>query len=764
MVDLSAVAKKIEEQAILYKGREVCADPRGEFQKQLVADGYQIPKHFMCGKVMRMKAPGDKKKLSGWCWYEEFDDTYNDGAVIGYGQYGSWKEGDAREVKNHWSSRNEELLTRDQKHAIDEARAIAQKQREAELAILHQEAALECFDIYSKAGEAKEHDYLKRKKIDACGAIKQDGDKLIIPMMDEAGVLQSVQYIKKDGFKHYHKGGKVAGAHFAIHGTTATVYVAEGYATAASIHMATGATCYVAFTVHKLLDVVMMAKAHNTESRIVIAGDDDVENEINIGKQKAKEIAQSLGVIARFPDMKGKKGSDFNDVHCAYGLDEVADQLNREHEVYEPKPEDKREMPDTLYNPPAVLGSIVDYYRITDKRSNDTLAVSSALAIASLVCARNFDTNMSNRASLFFLNVARTGAGKEHCTRVAEKILDAVGMLKYSAANGYKSGSAVFSKCLDMPRHLAIIPEFGVFLEAMTGKNASSHQAQAKGSLLEVSTKLDGILTPPAYATKGMKESERKVFNQHVVNPAVTMIATTTPEVYNQISNEMIADGFLNRFIITISDEPMKYLRMVGKHDVPQSIINWIKAINKRIGDKPESASEAPDLITLNFTPEALEVVQQYEHEIVDRINGELAQSALKEMLPRCAELSMRVALIVALAKNPDAELIYKEDAEWAVEFVRYNSNITLKTLKRSLADSPHERKRMNWLKAIRGYGAEGVAARDLVKIKPFSAENKRSRDELIAELTDNGLIAQGLRKSGGRGAPVKYYYAIKGE
>lgn len=764
MVDLSAVAKKIEEDAIHYKGREVCEDPRGEFQRQLIVDGYGVPKVFVCGKVMRMKAPGDKKKFSGWCWYEEFDDTYNEGAVIGYGQYGSWKEGDAKDSKTHWSSRNEELLTRDQKHAIDEARAVAQKQREAEQAILHQEAALECYEVYSNAGEAGEHDYLKRKKIDACGAIKQDKGALIIPMMDENGVLQSVQYIKKDGFKHYHKGGKVAGAHFAIHGTTATVYVAEGYATAASVYMATGATCYVAFTAHKLLDVVMIARSHYPASSIVIAGDDDAKNEINIGKQKAKEIAQSLGVIAKFPDMKGKKGSDFNDVHCAYGLDEVAEQLNRVHELYEENPEDKREMPDHLYNPPGALGRIVDYYRLTDKRSNDTLAVSSALAVASLVCARNFDTNMSNRASLFLLNVARTGAGKEHCTRVAENVLEAAGMLKYSAANGYKSGSAVFSKCLDMPRHLAIIPEFGVFLEAMTGRNASSHQAQAKGSLLEVSTKLDGILTPAAYATKGLKEADKKVFNDQVINPAVTMMATTTPEVYHQINNEMIADGFLNRFIITISDEPMKYLRMVGKHDVPQSIISWIKAINKRVGDKPESASEAPDLITVSFTPEALEVVQDYEKQVVDRINDELAQSALKEMLPRCAELSMRVALIVALAKNPDAEFIYKEDAQWAVDFVRYNSDITLKTLKRSLADSPHERKRMNWLKAIRGYGGDGINARDLVKRKPFSAENKRTRDELLAELMENGLIAEGLRKSGGRGAPAKYYYAIKGE
>jgi len=301
-------------------------------------------------------------------------------------------------------------------------------------------------------------------------------------------------------------------------------------------------------------------------------------------------------------------------------------------------------------------------------------------------------------------------------------------------------------------------------LEAMAGRNAGSHQAQAKGVLLEVSTKLDGVLTPPAYATKGLKEAEKKIFNDHVVNPAVTLLATTTPEVYSQITNEMIADGFLNRFIICISDEPMKYLRPIEKHEVPDSIVSWVKAINKRLGEREEIATEAPTLETLKFTPEAREVFNEFERECTDRINGNLRASVLKNMLVRSAELSMRVSLIVALAKNPDAEFIYKEDAEWAVEFIKYNSDRTLKTLRKSLANSPHEKKRMEWLDAIRERGASGIEQRELSKVKPFSAENKRTTTELLGELLDSGLIAEGNKESVGKGRPVKYFYAVKGD
>jgi phage/plasmid primase-like uncharacterized protein len=752
VLDITHLQEKIEATLTEFRGREACSDPRSEFINQLVSDGYEAPKQLYLGKIARINAPDDKKK-SGWCWYEEFDDNYHDGHVIGYGQYGSWKD----ESKITWSSRGDEYLTKDQKHEINQAREASKKQREAELEMRYAEAAVECWKIYNKSPDATDHGYLTRKKIDACGLIKLVGNRLAIPMMNDKNELTSLQYIYPDGKKRYHTGGKIKGSYFTITGTTERVYVAEGYATACSIHMATGATVVVSFTVHKLLDAVNYAKSMYPQAEIVIAGDDDRESTVNIGKQKAKEIAQTMGLIARFPD----GGGDWNDTHCTQGLEAVTDQLNLVHEAYQVEKGEKNPLPESLQNPPAIIGDIVNYYKLTDKRSNNVLALPSAIALASLIVARNFDTSNENRSSLFVLNVARTGAGKEHCSRVVERILMACDMIEYNAANGYKSGSAVFSKCLDMPRHMAVIPEFSVFLDSMTNKNASSHQAQAKGVLLEVSTKLDGVLTPPAYATKGLKEADKKIFNDHVVNPAVTLLATTTPEVYGMITNEMIVDGFLNRFIICISDEPMNYLRQVEKHEVPESIVSWVKAINKRLGDREEIATEQPKLTTLAFAPQAKEAFNAYEIELTDRINGELSGSVLKNMLVRSNELAMRVALIVALAKNPDAEFIYKEDAEWAVEFIKYNSEQTLKTLRNNLANSPHEKKRMEWLKAIRERGAKGIEYREISRIKPFSAENKRTCNELLVELLESDLITEASRKSGGKGRPIKYYYAI---
>jgi len=301
-------------------------------------------------------------------------------------------------------------------------------------------------------------------------------------------------------------------------------------------------------------------------------------------------------------------------------------------------------------------------------------------------------------------------------------------------------------------------------LDAITSKQASSHQAQVIAGLLEVSTKLDAFMSPPAYATRGLKEQEKKELDQKVINPALTLLGTCTPDVYNQITAQMLTDGFLNRFVIAISDQKINYLSFKENQAVPESIKDWIAKIDSRVSSasgRENIASEQPRLETINFTDEATAVIQAYERKMTDMMNEDLADSPLNDMLPRSAEMAMRLSLIHALSENPDAEYIYKESAEWARDFIWYCLEGCLKHFKRNLADSPHEKKRMDYLKKLRDAGSDGVKVSDLAKKKPFSADNKRLRDELIQDLIDAGHAAKGVRDTGKRGRQAQIVYAI---
>jgi putative DNA primase/helicase len=163
--------------------------------------------------------------------------------------------------------------------------------------------------------------YLARKKVygPAMAGIRFDGNTVIIPMYDVDGGLHGVQTISPDGFKLFTKGCAKKGKMHRIPGKTFTV-IAEGYATAASIHMATGFECIVAFDAGNLRPVAEAIRQKHPKAQIIIAADDDRETPGNPGLTKANEAAKAIKAKVAVPP----EGGDWNDHHCKHGLTDLA--------------------------------------------------------------------------------------------------------------------------------------------------------------------------------------------------------------------------------------------------------------------------------------------------------------------------------------------------------------------------------------------------------------------------------------------------------
>ncbi|VVB57665.1 AAA domain protein [uncultured archaeon] len=97
-------------------------------------------------------------------------------------------------------------------------------------------------------------------------------------------------------------------------GATALL-LAEGWATAASLHQATGLPVCVAFNASNLGDVARMVRKQYPAARLLICGDDDTQTPGNPGRTKATEAAQAVGAGAAFPP----GGGDFNDMAQTQG-------------------------------------------------------------------------------------------------------------------------------------------------------------------------------------------------------------------------------------------------------------------------------------------------------------------------------------------------------------------------------------------------------------------------------------------------------------
>lgn len=258
------------------------------------------------------------------------------------GAFGDWKRG----MHQAWKAGTEHLTSNQKKH-IQEEIAVANKQREEERTAHYEASARQAAAAWDKLSESGASEYLERKQVQGFG-IKYGNAAIAIALRDIDGKLWSYQKIydedkqppyMKERTKAFLKGGKKEG-HFHTIGSLhscAEAYVVEGYATGASVHMATGKSVIVAFDAGNLEPVIAAIKTSYPHINLTIAADNDQWGERNIGKIKAEEAAKKHGCHVTLPCFKERATrarnakithpTDFNDLHQLYGLEKVRKQL-----------------------------------------------------------------------------------------------------------------------------------------------------------------------------------------------------------------------------------------------------------------------------------------------------------------------------------------------------------------------------------------------------------------------------------------------------
>ncbi|AIA30044.1 hypothetical protein Y981_02155 [Leptospirillum ferriphilum YSK] len=135
------------------------------------------------------------------------------------------------------------------------------------------------------------HPYLVKKQIKP-HHLRQFKEILLVPMQNESGDLWNCQLIYWDGSKIFLRGGRTKGLFTTlgeIPESGGRIFVAEGFATAATIHELTGSPVVVAFSAHNLPPVSMIIRRAFPQAEIVLAADDDPAG-VQFSEQAARAV------------------------------------------------------------------------------------------------------------------------------------------------------------------------------------------------------------------------------------------------------------------------------------------------------------------------------------------------------------------------------------------------------------------------------------------------------------------------------------------
>ena len=191
--------------------------------------------------------------------------------------------------------------TQAEKAEFARQQAAARARAEAERLEVQQQASVKAAQLWDRSRPARpDHPYLVRKSVLPYRA-RQIGPALVFDYRDQHGTITTLQFIQPDGSKRFLSGGMVAGCSHRFGPKVARVLIlAEGFATAATIHEATGHPVAVCGFAGNLQPVALAARAAFPEAVLVIAGDADP-----VGKQKALEAAEAVHGRVVFPDFGG---------------------------------------------------------------------------------------------------------------------------------------------------------------------------------------------------------------------------------------------------------------------------------------------------------------------------------------------------------------------------------------------------------------------------------------------------------------------------
>jgi len=330
------------------------------------------------GRLHRFKSgtKGSAKTGDKSGWYVVFGDG------VPAGRFGCWRMG----FESPWRADVGRRLTATEEMAHARRLAEAKALREAALEKQHEVAAATVEAIWTAAQAASpDHPYLKRKGIQAHGARITGDGRLIVPLFDKDGALATLQYIDSEGGKLYHPGGEAGGKFWMVGSLDepGVIYVAEGFATAATIHETTGRPCVATYSASSLVPVTgSLRDMFGIGQDIVIVADHDKHG---VGQKYADQASAKFGARVIIPPIEGMDANDYAQAgHDLVGLlvqqtgSAVIDKLQV---VFGDQLGSDYEAPDELVEGLMTIGSSVVVYG--DSNSGKTFwALSVATAIA----------------------------------------------------------------------------------------------------------------------------------------------------------------------------------------------------------------------------------------------------------------------------------------------------------------------------------------------------------------------------------------------
>jgi len=350
--------------------------------------------------------------------------------------------------------------------------------------------------------------------------------------------------------------------------------------------------------------------------------------------------------------------------------------------------------------PPGLMGEIANFIYRSAPRQVQEIALAGAIGLMAGLCGRAYNVNGAG-LNLYIALLASSGSGKEAISdgysALEEAVRKAVPCISdFMGPADFASPQGLLKAVARQRSAVSLVGEFGGWLDQMVGDRPNPVRAAIKTQLLLLYGKSGkrGLYRQTVYSDKDHNISEIK-------SPALTLVGESTPSTfYRNITEKVIEDGFLPRFIIIEYEGIAQYINERAQHEAvsPSLAENLAQLATRCLG--LNAHSDGPHSVDID--DEARELLRGYSRFCTDKANASDTDD-LKSIWSRAYVNVVKLAALVAIGCNQITPLILARNVQWAIGLVSHSvEKVVAKLASGEIAGSPEARQYAELMRCLR--------------------------------------------------------------
>ncbi len=382
----------------------------------------------------------------------------------------------------------------------------------------------------------------------------------------------------------------------------------------------------------------------------------------------------------------------------------------------------------------------------SEYKTHPTAALTTLFTLVSAITARTFYTETGISTTLYQILIAKTGAGKNIITNTPIKVLDTIEYSRVIISSKISSIGALDDIFKVQNVAVQVVDEFGDHLGSMmSDKGGYLKSLAAKIKNLYSST--NGNYESGRYSSSGGKAKTNEPWVIDRPCFGLTGITTKT-QLFKHLTDDMLHDRFLNRFIVLDGNEVDPIFNKKPFKGIPNQLLKHLETLQKNNFVNNDGIQ-----ITIPLSDEARKYYNEFigDADIHDTdiyrycINDE---SEVKRAVSiRWRENTIRLA--TALTAFEKLDEVSLEVLNWCYNLIKNSSLIFIDSFEKEASITKYEMLKTKAIQWFEKYKGDRVSLTFLAqKARPFCTLKSKERLELLDDLIESGLIIKQIEEN----------------